>query len=93
MGRSRGLYGIVNRPLRLLNKEGLGIGLQAVSWQNALPLARCFGCLAYDAAYLTLAGLRDEPFITGDLRPYNAVHSSLGRVQWIGDYESGAAPD
>ena len=73
--------------------EGLGIGLEAVSWQDALPLARRFGCSAYDAAYLALAGSRDEPFITGDLRLFNAVHSNLSQVQWIGDYETGAAPD
>ena len=77
----------------LRSVEGLGIGLEAVSWQEALPLARRFGCSAYTAAYLALAGSRDEPFITGDLKLFNAVHSSLGRVQWIGDYESSAAPD
>jgi predicted nucleic acid-binding protein len=70
--------------------EGLGIGLESVSWQETLPLARRFGCSAYDAAYLALAGSRGEPFITGDLRLFNAVHASLSWVQWLGDYRSGA---
>lgn len=73
--------------------EGLGIGLGAVPWQEALSLTRRFGCSAYDAAYLALAGSRGEEFITGDLSLFNAVHSSLSWVQWIGNYESGAAPD
>ena len=77
----------------LRSVEGLGIGLEAVSWQEALPLARRFGCSAYTAAYLALAGSRDEPFITGDLKLFNAAQPSLSQVHWIGDYESEVGPD
>ncbi len=56
------------------------------SWGEMLPLARQYDRSAYDAAYLTLAQQLDEPFITGDLRLYNAVHSHLDWVSWIGDY-------
>jgi predicted nucleic acid-binding protein len=67
--------------------EGLDIEIEAISWQEMLPLARRFGCSAYDAAYLALAASKDEPFITGDLKLFNSVHTSLGWVRWIGGYE------
>lgn len=73
--------------------EGLDIGFETVSWEEMLPLARRFGCSAYDAAYLALAEKRGEPFLTGDLRLYNAVRATLKLVQWIGDYETGVVPD
>lgn len=56
------------------------------SWGEMLPLARRFERSAYDAAYLTLAQQLGEPFITADLRLYNAVHEALDWVIWIGDY-------
>jgi predicted nucleic acid-binding protein len=73
--------------------EGLEIGLEAVSWRETLPMAQRFGCSAYDAAYLALAELRGEPFITGDLRLYNTVHAALSWVTWIGDFQDRVMPD
>jgi predicted nucleic acid-binding protein len=64
----------------------LDIELFPQSWGEMLPLARQFGRSAYDAAYLTLAERLGEPLITGDERLYNAVHTKLDWVMWIGDY-------
>ena len=55
-------------------------------WGVMLPLARRFGCSAYDAAYLTLAQSTNQTLLTGDKRLYNAVHTQLDWVQWIEDY-------
>jgi predicted nucleic acid-binding protein len=66
--------------------EGLGIALEPVGWQQMLPLAIRFDRSAYDAAYLALAQLTEQDFITGDSRMYNAVQEHLDWVQWIGDY-------
>ncbi|HVM73082.1 MAG TPA: type II toxin-antitoxin system VapC family toxin [Anaerolineales bacterium] len=51
-----------------------------------LPLARQFALSAYDAAYLSLAQVSGDSFITGDLRLYHAVKGALDYVIWIGDY-------
>lgn len=64
----------------------LDIEIIPQSWGEMLPLARRFGRSAYDAAYLTLAELLGEQFITGDERLYNAVKGKLDWVLWIGDY-------
>ncbi len=64
----------------------LEIEILTQAWGEMLPLARQYDRSAYDAAYLTLAQQLDEPFITGDLRLYNAVHRHLDWVLWIGDY-------
>ncbi len=66
--------------------SGLDIELLPVQWGESLPLARRFERSAYDAAYLTLAERLGEPFITADERLFNAVHSKLKWVQWIGNY-------
>ncbi len=66
--------------------EGLGIALESVTWQQMLPLAVRFDRSAYDAAYLALAEVTEQPLITGDSRMYNAVREHLDWVQWIGDY-------
>lgn len=70
----------------LLAMGELEIEIVPTGWGEALPLARKFGRTAYDAAYLALAQRLDEPFITGDLRLFNAVHPHLDWVRWIGDY-------
>jgi predicted nucleic acid-binding protein len=69
----------------LIAVEGLSIEIEAVSWQQMLPMARRFDRSAYDAAYLALAEARGEPLVTGDEKLYNAVHNHLDWVQWIGD--------
>jgi predicted nucleic acid-binding protein len=66
--------------------DGLKINLVTQEWGEMLPLARQFQCGAYDAAYLSLAQEEGEPLITGDKRLYQAVHSHLDWVLWIGDY-------
>jgi predicted nucleic acid-binding protein len=70
----------------LTSFEGLSISLEAVTWQQILPLAQRFGRSAYDAAYLALAEVTGQPLVTGDERMYNAVHEQLPWVKWIGDY-------
>ena len=67
--------------------DGLGIELDTVTWQQILPLAQRFDRSAYDAAYLALAEVREEPLVTGDLRLYNAVRDTLDWVQWIDDVD------
>jgi predicted nucleic acid-binding protein len=69
----------------LIAVEGLSIEIEAVSWQQMLPMAHRFDRSAYDAAYLALAEARGEPLVTGDEKLYNAVHDHLDWVQWIGD--------
>lgn len=66
--------------------EGLGITLRPVTWQQVLPLALRFDRSAYDAAYLALAKISEQPLVTADRRLYNAVHERLDWVQWMGDY-------
>ena len=70
----------------LTSFEGLRIALRPVTWQQILPLALRFDRSAYDAAYLALAEITEQPLITGDRRLYNAVHEHLDWVQWMGDY-------
>ncbi len=65
--------------------EGLGIERIPVTGRQILPLAREFGCSAYDAAYLALAQARGEPLITGDLRLYRAARDRVDWVQYIGE--------
>ncbi len=67
---------------------GLEIQLLPLDWGESLPLARRFNRSAYDAAYLSLANRLNEQLITADERLYNAVHSKLKWVEWIGDYSS-----
>jgi predicted nucleic acid-binding protein len=70
----------------LASFEGLAIALRPVTWQQILPLAVPFERSAYDAAYLALAEMTEQPLITADRRLYNAVHEHLDRVRWLGDY-------
>jgi len=65
--------------------EGLGIALEPVPWQSIVTMARRFDSSGYDATYLALAELRDEPLVTGDLRLYRAVSDHLSWVRWSGD--------
>jgi predicted nucleic acid-binding protein len=74
-----------NREAILAAFEGLDIELEPVTWQQMLPLALQFDRSAYDAAYLSLAEMRREPLVTGDLRLYNAVRDHLDTVRWIED--------
>jgi predicted nucleic acid-binding protein len=64
--------------------DGLGIKMEAVTWEQMLPLAQRFDRSAYDAAYLALAETREETLVTGDLRMYDAVRDHLDWVRWIG---------
>lgn len=70
----------------LTSFEGLAITLRPVPWQQILPLALRFDRSAYDAAYLALAEMTDQPLVTADRRLYNAVHEQMDQVQWLGDY-------
>ena len=65
---------------------GLDIEIIAQGWGEILPPARQFERGAYDAAYLALAQASGEALVTGDERLYNAVHSQVSWVVWIGDY-------
>jgi predicted nucleic acid-binding protein len=67
---------------------GLEIELLPLDWGESLPLARQFNRSAYDAAYLRLAHRLGEHLITADQRLYNAVHSKLKWVEWVGNYSS-----
>jgi predicted nucleic acid-binding protein len=68
--------------------DGLDIDILEVGWVEMMPFARQYQRTAYDAAYLGLAQAQGQPLITADLRLYNAVHTDLGWVRWIGDYTS-----
>ncbi len=67
---------------------GLDIALEPVMWAQLLEMARLVGCSAYDAAYLGLARVKNEPLITGDARLYRAASQKLDWVSWIGDYST-----
>jgi predicted nucleic acid-binding protein len=84
-GERRGRISGTDAEAILTAFEGLGIGLEAVSWRQVLAVARRFNRSAYDAAYLALAEARGEPLVTADLRLYRAVHEQLEWVQWLGD--------
>ncbi len=68
---------------------GLDIALEPVAWNLMLDLARKIGCSAYDAAYLGLAQVKKEPFITGDLHLYHTAAEKFNFIQSIGDYPTG----
>ncbi len=68
--------------------DGLGIAQESVFWEVILPFAAQFNSSAYDAAYLALAQSQNQSFITGDLRLYNATHTELSWVKWVGDYQA-----
>jgi predicted nucleic acid-binding protein len=67
---------------------GLEIELLPLDWGESLPLARQFNRSAYAAAYLSLADRLNERLITADERLYNAVHSKLKWVEWLGNYSA-----
>ena len=69
---------------------GLEIEIIPQALGEMLPLARRFNCSAYDAAYLALAEVCHEPFITADERLYAAVHAELDWVIWLRDYAGDA---
>jgi len=64
----------------------LSIDLQPIPPQVMFDLANALGRSAYDASYLALAQLRDQPLITADRKLYNAVHKQFDLILWIGDY-------
>jgi predicted nucleic acid-binding protein len=70
----------------LTSLEGLEIALRPVTWQRMLPMAVRYDRSAYDAAYLALAEMTEQPLITGDRRLYNAVHGHLPWVHWMEDW-------
>ena len=67
---------------------GLEIELLPLDWGESLPLVRQFNRSAYDAAYLRLAERLNERLITADERLYNAVHSKLKWVEWLGNHNA-----
>jgi len=67
--------------------DGLAIVQESVAWPQILSFAAQFNRSAYDAAYMALAQMQNQPLITGDLRLYNAVHAKLSWVHWVGDYK------
>ncbi len=79
--RGRISRSLANEILQTIARLELEIVTQA--WGEMLPMARQFGCSAYDAAYLSLAQTTGEPLMTGDRRLYSAVHDRLDWVLWI----------
>lgn len=53
---------------------------------RVLRLCRRFSIVAYDAAYVALALQLRADLWTGDRPLYQATHSELASVRWIGDY-------
>jgi hypothetical protein len=49
-------------------------------------MARLYSCTVYDGLYLALVQVEQCEMVTGDRRLFNAVHSHLSWVGWIGDY-------
>ncbi len=84
----RGRISSVQADKILQAASGLEIELLPLEWGESLPLARQFNRSAYDAAYLSLADRLNEHLITADERLYNAVHSKLKWVEWIGNYST-----
>lgn len=66
--------------------RGLKIETMRLEMGDMLPMARRFGCSAYDAAYLQLAEMTHQPLLTGDLRLYHLVHPALDWVIWIEEF-------
>lgn len=65
----------------------IGVRIESETYlhQRALALAHRFDRpTPYDAHYLALAELRGCDVWTGDERLFNAVHSELSWVRWIG---------
>ena len=57
-------------------------GLLFEAWQ----MARAHGRAVYDGVYVALAKIEDCELVTGDRKLFNAVHSQLPWVRWIGDF-------
>lgn len=80
----RALHAVHRLPVDLWQPPGLH--------QHAWGLACRFNRpAAYDAHYLALAEMVGCPFWTGDERLYNAVHSELPWVYWLGNYRPSGA--
>mgnify|MGYP000097264825 CR=1 FL=1 len=60
---------------------------------DALLLAQQYGRSVYDSAYLALAQQLDVWCFTGDRRLYNALHTHLNFVRWVGDYRWDEIPE
>jgi predicted nucleic acid-binding protein len=72
-------------PVNLINPAGLH--------QRAAEIARRFNRpAAYDAHYLALAEMAGCSCWTADERLYNAVHSELDWVHWLGNYPQSDSP-
>lgn len=57
-------------------------GLLFEAWQ----IARAHDRAVYDGLYVALAKIKGCELVTGDRKLFNAVHSHLQWVRWIGDF-------
>lgn len=74
-------------------KIGLAYSESDAMFTDALLLAQQYGRSVYDSAYLALAQQLGVWCFTGDRRLYNALHSHLNFVRWVGDYKWDEIPE
>jgi predicted nucleic acid-binding protein len=62
-------------------------------WYPALDIAFQYQRTFYDSAYIALAQQLGVWCFTGDRRLYNALHTQLNFVRWVGDYRWDEVPE